>query len=128
MEVSIVWPGEICDIEGCIAYLKDWLLSHPLEMRIIAIHRPPAPAGDGSMALQFMGHHGFLSFFLTSGMEGQVGSEQDKYAECTWVKSTKIVGKSPSAKDRNAGGRVSNLTRWMYFVCYIDYNSKHASG
>jgi hypothetical protein len=62
MEVSIAWPGEICDIEGYVAYLKDWLLSHPLEMRIITIHRPRAPAGDGSIALQFMGHHGFSVF------------------------------------------------------------------
>lgn len=129
MEASKVWPGDFCDIEGCIAYLKDWLLSHPLEMRIITIHRAPAPAGDGSMALQFMGHHGFSFFFeLTEWKDKWEVNTKVNMRNAAGVKSTKIVGKIPSAKHRNAGGRVSNLTRWMYLVCYIDYNSKHASG
>jgi hypothetical protein len=107
----------------CIAYLKDWLLSHPLEMRIITVHRAPAPAGDGCSALEFIGHHDFFFFF--AGMERrQNGNEPQSKYEGRWVKSMKI-GKTSNGQISECGCKGIQFG-WLYVtstriaITYVD--------
>lgn len=61
-------------------------------MRIITIHLPLAPAGDGSIALQFIGHHGFF-VEEWNGDKWEVNRKLN--IRCSWVESTK-TGKEMS--------------------------------